>query len=236
MSSPAPLPDEIHCSAVRGELQKVVKWLRKGGLVDAFCPATRENGRATASSTLLLAAAGCGHLAMVRELLKRGASVDLPTSLCWTALMEAAYRGHLSIVLVMLKHSADLDLQATNGMTALMLSADEGQQACVKALLRAKANTELLDDDGHTALQYAEAKGHTATTQLIWQHAAPPQSAAAMEAMKAEQAAEAARADAAMTKLLAEEAAEQAKAQAPSKKSMYRARLPLWPQPCDGGS
>ena len=34
MSSPAPLPKEIHRSAERGELQKVVKWLRKG--VDAL--------------------------------------------------------------------------------------------------------------------------------------------------------------------------------------------------------
>ena len=31
MSSPVPLPKEIFRSAERGELQKVVKWLRKGG-------------------------------------------------------------------------------------------------------------------------------------------------------------------------------------------------------------
>ena len=37
MSSPAPLPKEIHRSAQRGELQKVVKWLRKGGQADAIC-------------------------------------------------------------------------------------------------------------------------------------------------------------------------------------------------------
>ena len=36
MSSPASLPKEITRSAERGELQKVVKWLRKGGLVDAL--------------------------------------------------------------------------------------------------------------------------------------------------------------------------------------------------------
>ena len=38
MSSPAPLPEEINRSAHRGELQKVVKWLRKGGAVDALFP------------------------------------------------------------------------------------------------------------------------------------------------------------------------------------------------------
>ena len=99
MSSPAPLPKEIHFSAQRGELQKVVKWLRKGGVVDAFYPATTADGRAT-TATLLLTAAGWGHLALVKELLKRGASVDLPTSFGCTALMEAAYHGHLSICLL----------------------------------------------------------------------------------------------------------------------------------------
>ena len=34
MSSPASPPKEIHRSAEQGELQKVVKWLRKGGAVD----------------------------------------------------------------------------------------------------------------------------------------------------------------------------------------------------------
>ena len=89
MSSPAPLPIEIYRSAQRGELQKVVKWLRKGGAIGTLCPATAPNGRTTAE-TLLHAAAGWGHLAMVRELLKRGASIDLRAGLGSTALMAAA--------------------------------------------------------------------------------------------------------------------------------------------------
>ena len=121
MSSPAPLPEEIHLSAERGELQKVVKWLRKGGLADAFCPSTSQGGRPS-TVTLLHAAAGWGHLAMVRELLKRGASVDLQASLGLTALMDAAGYGHLSILLVLLQHSANSNLQDTcDGATALML-------------------------------------------------------------------------------------------------------------------
>merc|ERR1712194_893622 len=78
MSSPDPLPKEIHRSAERGELQKVIKWLRKGGLIGALCPTTSVDGRATAE-TLLRAAAVNNHLEMVRVLLKRGASVDLPS-------------------------------------------------------------------------------------------------------------------------------------------------------------
>merc|ERR1740124_1110046 len=123
-SSPAPLPFEIYESATRGELQKVVSWLRKGGAVDAVCSATTKDGRPS-TYTLLHAAAANDQLEMVSELLKRGASVDLPASLGATALMMAASYGHLSIVLVLLQHSADPDLQNIDGNTALMWAAYE---------------------------------------------------------------------------------------------------------------
>ena len=127
MSSPASLPKEIHRSAERGELQKVVKWLRKGGAIDAF-GSTTANGGQTTTETLLFAASGYGQLEMVRELLKRGASVDLQNSLGASALINAAGNGHLSIVLVLLQHSANLDLQNIEGGTALMASAHHGQE------------------------------------------------------------------------------------------------------------
>jgi hypothetical protein len=116
MSSPESLPDEIHWSAERGELQKVVKWLRKGGQTDALCATTTDDDRTTAS-TLLHAASGYGHLAMVRELLKRGASVDLRNRLGCTSLMYAAFHGHLSILLVLLQHSANPDLRDIHAAT-----------------------------------------------------------------------------------------------------------------------
>jgi len=96
MSSPASLPQEIYLSVEQGELPKVVKWLRKGGAVDALCPTTTRGGLPI-TTTLLHAAALNEHLAIVKELLKRGASVDLPSSLGWTALMGAAGYGNLPI-------------------------------------------------------------------------------------------------------------------------------------------
>ena len=75
MSSPAFLPPDIYRAVTRGELQKLIKWLRKGGSVDALCS---DDGQA--SFVVLHAASGCCHLEMVRELLKRGASVDLPSA------------------------------------------------------------------------------------------------------------------------------------------------------------
>ena len=179
MSSHASLiPKEIFKSAGRGELQKVVKWLRKGGEIDAFGSARSIDGLAT-TATLLHTAAAKGRLELVRELLKRGASVDLRTSFGSNALMQAAYHGHASVLLVLLQLSANPDLQDGFGFTALMAAALYGHQACVQALLLAKANAELLDKDGDTALHWAERKGHTAIAALLRQHAAPPQPAAA---------------------------------------------------------
>ena len=74
MSSPASLPKEIQRSAERGELQKVVKWLRKGGAVDALGSTTAHDGSPN-NITLLHVAAANDHVEMVKELLKRGASM-----------------------------------------------------------------------------------------------------------------------------------------------------------------
>ena len=193
VSAPAWLPAEIFYSAGRGELQKVVKWLDKrlstGRSTDALkwmprstdalysiptpcrgCPAGQ-----TAAVALLHVAATNGDLVMVRELLKRGASVDIRShaygGVVSTPLMDAAYGGHLSVVLALLQYSASPDLQDIDGNTALTLAASKGHEACVQVLLQRKANTKLLTKEGRTALWWAEAQGHTATAQLIRQHA-----------------------------------------------------------------
>ena len=184
VSSSTSLPIEIcksaglrsRCRSGQGELQKVVRWLDNGGSVDALCSAMTDDGQVT-TATLLYSAAGIGHLRMVRMLLKRGASVDLPTSLGHTALVGAAWNGYTSILLELLQHRADPDEQDIEGSTALMMAADGGHEACVQALLRAEANPQLIDNNGRTALQWAEMKGHTAIAELIRQHAAPPQPA-----------------------------------------------------------
>ena len=87
----------------------MIKWVRKGGLVDVLCRTEAESGKPAAFG-LLHAAALNGHVELVRELLKRGASIDLLNSLGLTALMGAAIYGNLSVVLVLLQHSANPDL------------------------------------------------------------------------------------------------------------------------------
>ena len=89
---PTSLPLEIYESAGRGELQKVAKWLRKGGPVDALCSTTAEGGL-TVTTTLLFAAPRNDQLEMVRMLLKRGASVKLQSSIGSTGAHGCCFRS-----------------------------------------------------------------------------------------------------------------------------------------------
>jgi len=169
MSASGRLPTDIYGAAARGELQKVDKWLREGGHVDALCKDELQ-GR-TLSVGMLHVAATAGHLEVVKELLKRRATIDLPDHLGCTPLIGAAQSGHQATLDLLLKHSADPDLQCNDGGTTLMMTGFAGHVGCVQVLLEQKANTELRDKGGHTAVQYAEARGHKAVVGLIQQHA-----------------------------------------------------------------
>ena len=126
MSSSAPLlPEEICAAAAQGELPKVVKWLRKGGHVDALCSWEDEKG-ISRSAALLHTAAANGQLAVAKEVLKRGATVDLLTNLGRTPLMGAALGCQPAVLLLLLEHSANPDLQNVFGSTALMAAAEAG--------------------------------------------------------------------------------------------------------------
>ena len=132
-SASSPLPKEINVAAQRGELPKVVKWLRKGGHVDALFSWENQEG-VSISSALLHAAAAEGQLAVAKELLKRGAAVDLPASFGRTPLMAAAAHGQPAVLLLLLEHSANPDLQADHGVSALMSAAHQGHEECTKAI------------------------------------------------------------------------------------------------------
>ena len=136
-----PASCDTYASAMKDDLQGLVKWLRKAGLVDSLCSSPTADGRASAI-TLLHAAATNGNVEMMRELLTQGANINLQTNLGITALMSAAANGRLSAVLFLLQHSANPDLQDIKGHTALYHAAYSGQQACHYALRVVKLDAE----------------------------------------------------------------------------------------------
>ena len=89
-----------------------------------------------------------------------------------TLLFAAAYGGQDVVVRMLLARGASVNLQDFHGITALMAAANQGHTAIVQALLDAKADASLQDNKiGSTALFLAELHNHTATAQLLRQHA-----------------------------------------------------------------
>lgn len=194
------LPDEQIAVARRGEMKKMIKWLRKGNI---------DAQRVSDGNTLLHSAAINEQPDLVRELVRRGATVDLPNDdgstalmaasetggldevrlLCEhgadanrqthqgaTALMSAAAHGYPEVVSFLLGAGAEVDAQTKSGDTALTAAAMAGADQCARHLLDAGASTERRNAAGQTALQCAQAPGSKASGSMLFllQRVAPP--------------------------------------------------------------
>lgn len=129
----------------------------------------------------LACAAAQGHLAVVRCLLKHGASVvsyvldgavrtghtkvvdamlrasanpNRPDPVRDSLLSLAASNGHLSIIKLLLKHGARID-HSQNGLTPLVQAIINRQTEVALFLIRAGANIEARDNGGRTPVLFA---------------------------------------------------------------------------------
>ena len=163
------LPGAVEQAAREGNAQAVVAWLDEGGDVDSrgLAQGFPEGG------TLLVAATAGAQEAVVRLLLQRGASVNLPY-LGVTALIDAAGQGHITIVQTLLDAKADVSHQAEPwGLTALMCAEGpkfgEKQQSheVVAQLLRQRMAAEA--EEGRLACvtrRMAEAEARAAASAV----------------------------------------------------------------------
>ena len=102
-----------------------------------------------------------------------------------TLLIMAAAGGQEAMVRMLLQRGASVNLRDSIGITALMHAAVNGHATIVQVLLEAKADASLQSNSGNTALIITEHFKHTATAQLLRQHAkgqADEAEAAAMHA------------------------------------------------------
>ncbi|KAK3736626.1 hypothetical protein RRG08_036852 [Elysia crispata] len=72
--------------------------------------------------TSLMMASRCGHLDIVKALLKQGKSVDFTAKDGWTALMQACFVGNIEIVEVLLANKASASMINIEGRTALAIA------------------------------------------------------------------------------------------------------------------
>lgn len=92
-------------------------------------------------NTALIHASENGHDAIVRILLKYGASVNLADGqLRRTPIYFAAYSGHVSTMKILVEAGALIDQPSTGGATPLMTAAKQGHAKAVTYLLSQGAN------------------------------------------------------------------------------------------------
>mmetsp|Transcript_17920 Transcript_17920/g.52380 ORF Transcript_17920/g.52380 Transcript_17920/m.52380 type:complete len:538 (-) Transcript_17920:109-1722(-) len=123
-----------------------------------------QNGKGV---TALAVAAHKGRERMAAELLKRGASVNVPNHNGSTALIQAAHFGHLSIVELLACHRANVDSPNHKGTTALMRAAQEGHVLVVHRLLCHPCDVNARNEDGMNALMLASQRGHANIVSLL---------------------------------------------------------------------
>ena len=117
--------------------------------------------------TALMWASRWGHLAMVEQLIKSRARIDLRNEDGDTALMCASLQEHDAIVKLLLKSNAQVNLQNEDGDTALMCASLQEHNAIVELLLQNNAQVNLQNKNGDTALMCASHNEQNAIVELL---------------------------------------------------------------------
>ncbi len=150
---------------------KIGTFLEEGGNIEETIMKNQQyfftgNG---GTRTLLQLAAEKGNLAIVNNLLDRGARIDNESSpRGLTALHFAAGNGHKEIVELLLNRGAAIDAKSSSrGLTPLHSAAVNGQKEIVELLLnRGAAIDAKCSSRGLTPLEYA-VKGKKASTAFL---------------------------------------------------------------------
>lgn len=152
----------LHWAAINNQPSIVDYYLGKGADINAIGGDLR--------STPLQWATRQGHLAMVVQLLKRGADYSILDAEGYNALHLAAQFGHTAVVAYLVAKGMDVDLPDSNGMTALMWSAYRVSKVDpTRLLLTLGASHKMADyKNKNTALHWAvSVRNMTAITLLL---------------------------------------------------------------------
>ncbi|RLU19802.1 hypothetical protein DMN91_008361 [Ooceraea biroi] len=143
-----------HNKVVRMLLEKFKPDLEQEGTV-------KFNGYVIEGASALWAAAGAGHLSVLKTLVKAGANVNHPTKTNSTPLRAACFNGRLDIVKYLTDHQADINIPNMFNNTCLMIASYKGHLDIVNFLLDKGADPNKKAYCGATALHFAAECGHS---------------------------------------------------------------------------
>uniref|UniRef100_A0A336M0K2 Protein fem-1 homolog B n=1 Tax=Culicoides sonorensis TaxID=179676 RepID=A0A336M0K2_CULSO len=160
--------------AAKNGRYKVVRMLLKNYPnidLEAEC-AVNFDGHIVHGVGALWAAAGSGHLTIVKLLIHHGADVNHQTQTDSTPLRAACFEGRLDVVEYLVAHGADLNIANAFNNSCLMIASFKGHTSVVEFLLK---NGALVNERAlcqATALHYASEMGHYDICRILLEYGA----------------------------------------------------------------
>jgi hypothetical protein len=146
-------------------------------LVSLLLPEKHDIDTLIGDQTALHVAARCGAISTVRELLRRGASLELksgPESKVMTPLHFAAEGGHADVITLLLKLGASPDSRSESQSTPLYRAARSGSLEALKVLYHAGSDINARTWDNFTPLFESIAHGRVRAANQLLQWGADP--------------------------------------------------------------
>jgi len=123
---------------------------------------------------LLLNAVQQGDTIVLKEVLARGANIDVKNKYHpkWTPLMLAVYNDHIECAELLLEKGGNVNATTKEGTTALMIAAESGRSEMTKLLIEKGADVDAKGVDDETALFFAFDNDQPETAILLIENGA----------------------------------------------------------------
>ncbi|KAG6599729.1 Serine/threonine protein kinase [Phytophthora cinnamomi] len=150
---------ELLSDAVQNGILDTVRYLMESGDANA----TDEQGK-----TLLMIAAQCSQMDVVRFLVDRGADLNAVDNLNnSTPLLYAAEGGHLDVVQFLIQRGADVNIGNKEGVTSLLFAVRRGMLPMIRLLIEAGADVNIGNKEGDTPLLFAVRRDELPMIRLL---------------------------------------------------------------------
>ena len=144
--------------------EKVAEFLEENGVKDIF-----DEKKAEKLGLELVEECGCNevNLEKVKELVEKGADVNLKDKEGYTALMNASCDSNKEIAEFLVAHGAEINVKGNDGMTALIFASRGGYKDIVELLVNNGADVNIKEKQGMTALMLASLNGHREIVEFL---------------------------------------------------------------------